>query len=188
MKCFNHVDQDAVATCQVCGKGLCHECASKYTPCMCDECAAAQVEMEEAREVNYKKAAKAEYKARRKYEKKEAGAYLAAKWRSNIAIGFVAAIIGTVIFWMFPLHQAPLSESGTLVPLGIIAVSFFGLPFGWRFLTYLEGLLPGLFFSIVLAIVFFFIKFFIAWAIGFPVFLIQLLIYIIKRIAVAISG
>ncbi len=187
MKCFNHVDLDAVATCQVCGKGLSHDCAAKYTPCMCDECASAQEEMEAAREVNYKKAAKAEYKARRKYEKKEAGAYLAAMWRSNIAIGFVAAIIGTVIFWMFPMEQPPLNNGSTLLALGFIAVSFFGLPFGWRFLTYLEGLLPGIFFSIMIAIVFFFIKFFIAWAIGFPVFLVQLLIYIIKRIAVAAS-
>lgn len=37
-KCFNHPDQDAVATCQKCGKGLCRECAAKYMPCMCDAC------------------------------------------------------------------------------------------------------------------------------------------------------
>lgn len=38
MKCFNHEDREAVASCQKCGKGLCKECASKYTPCLCDEC------------------------------------------------------------------------------------------------------------------------------------------------------
>ena len=91
MKCFNHVDLDAVATCQVCGKGLCHDCAAKYTPCMCDSCAAAQVQLAEESEINYEKAAKAEYKARRKYEKKEAGRYLSEQWRANTAIGFVAA-------------------------------------------------------------------------------------------------
>ena len=38
MKCFNHEDREAAATCQRCGKGLCRACASKYTPCLCDEC------------------------------------------------------------------------------------------------------------------------------------------------------
>lgn len=38
MKCFNHEDREAAATCQRCGKGLCRECASKYTPCLCDDC------------------------------------------------------------------------------------------------------------------------------------------------------
>jgi len=187
MKCFNHVDLDAVATCQVCGKGLCHDCAAKYTPCMCDSCAAAQVQLAEESEINYEKAAKAEYKARRKYEKKEAGRYLSEQWRANTAIGFVAAAIGTFIFWKFAMKSPALTESSTLFTLALMAVSFFGLPFGWRFLNYLESLLPALFCSVILAIVLFFVKFFIAWAIGFPVFLVMLLIYIIKRIAVAAS-
>ena len=41
MKCFYHEDREAAATCQRCGKGLCRECAAKYTPCLCDECFAA---------------------------------------------------------------------------------------------------------------------------------------------------
>ncbi len=39
MKCFNHPEREAVATCQKCGKGLCKECAEKHTPCLCDSCA-----------------------------------------------------------------------------------------------------------------------------------------------------
>ncbi len=39
MKCFHHSEQDAVATCQKCGKGLCRKCAEEYTPCLCDSCA-----------------------------------------------------------------------------------------------------------------------------------------------------
>ena len=39
MKCFYHEKKDAVGTCQNCGKGLCKECAGKYTPCLCDDCA-----------------------------------------------------------------------------------------------------------------------------------------------------
>lgn len=29
MKCFNHTEREAVATCQKCGKSLCKECAGK---------------------------------------------------------------------------------------------------------------------------------------------------------------
>ena len=38
MKCFYHEDREAAATYQRCGKGLCRECAAKYTPCLCDDC------------------------------------------------------------------------------------------------------------------------------------------------------
>ena len=38
MKCYFHPEEEAVATCQHCGKSLCKECASKYTPCLCDQC------------------------------------------------------------------------------------------------------------------------------------------------------
>lgn len=42
MKCFNHTDVEAVATCVDCGKSLCKECASRYEPILCDSCAAAR--------------------------------------------------------------------------------------------------------------------------------------------------
>ena len=38
MNCYNHTDQPAVATCIDCGKGLCSECAHKYTDPICDSC------------------------------------------------------------------------------------------------------------------------------------------------------
>lgn len=38
MKCYNHPERDAVATCSVCGRGLCKECTDKYTPIMCEKC------------------------------------------------------------------------------------------------------------------------------------------------------
>ena len=38
MKCYYHNDREATAMCRRCGKGLCTECASKHTPCMCDDC------------------------------------------------------------------------------------------------------------------------------------------------------
>ncbi len=39
MKCFYHSDTDAVANCSTnCGKSLCQECASCFTPILCREC------------------------------------------------------------------------------------------------------------------------------------------------------
>ena len=38
MNCYNHIDQPAVGTCIDCGKGLCSECAHKYTNPICDSC------------------------------------------------------------------------------------------------------------------------------------------------------
>lgn len=38
MKCFNHNDREATATCSMCGKFLCTECASQYNPPLCTEC------------------------------------------------------------------------------------------------------------------------------------------------------
>lgn len=37
MKCYVHTDRDATASCR-CGKGLCSECARKYSTPTCDEC------------------------------------------------------------------------------------------------------------------------------------------------------
>lgn len=36
--CYNHPDRPAVAQCEECHKGLCRECASLYTPILCDSC------------------------------------------------------------------------------------------------------------------------------------------------------
>jgi hypothetical protein len=41
MKCFNHSEKDAVATCMGCGKALCHECCPSpaQSPFVCsDQC------------------------------------------------------------------------------------------------------------------------------------------------------
>lgn len=41
MKCAGHVELDAVGTCNACGKGLCPECVSIFTPPLCGNCALA---------------------------------------------------------------------------------------------------------------------------------------------------
>lgn len=38
MKCFNHIDLDATATCQECGKGLCINCSSRFNVILCEGC------------------------------------------------------------------------------------------------------------------------------------------------------
>lgn len=38
MKCAYHIERDAVATCSVCGRGLCQECANKINPPQCLGC------------------------------------------------------------------------------------------------------------------------------------------------------
>ena len=39
MKCFYHPDRDAVGQCVECSRGLCSECAGKWEPPHCDNCA-----------------------------------------------------------------------------------------------------------------------------------------------------
>ena len=43
MKCYYHPNREIVATCTECGKGLCKECASKWEPTLCDDCAKSRI-------------------------------------------------------------------------------------------------------------------------------------------------
>lgn len=38
MKCFNHIDMDATATCNNCSKGLCSKCSSRFSLMLCESC------------------------------------------------------------------------------------------------------------------------------------------------------
>lgn len=38
MKCATHPGNDAVATCQICGRGLCLECSKRFNVMKCAEC------------------------------------------------------------------------------------------------------------------------------------------------------
>ena len=42
MKCFEHYNRDAVATCVDCGKALCPACAGKFTIPLCNQCASSR--------------------------------------------------------------------------------------------------------------------------------------------------
>lgn len=41
MKCAQHVELDVVGTCNTCGRGLCSDCVSIFTPPLCGNCALA---------------------------------------------------------------------------------------------------------------------------------------------------
>lgn len=44
MKCYYHPEQEIVATCTECGRGLCKACASKWEPILCDDCAKLRID------------------------------------------------------------------------------------------------------------------------------------------------
>lgn len=124
MKCFIHVDQDAVASCQKCGKGLCKECASKHTPCMCEECFS-MIENEK----NLQEQA-AEEERKEKYKKSLVDT------RSE----FITSVIFGVL-WAIFLNYC-------LIELNFFKSLFYGisLVFGWKLLTYWQGnLFDGVF-------------------------------------------
>ena len=123
MKCYNHIELDAVATCQLCGKALCRACAAKYSPCMCDECADAV-----RREAEYlSQAEEIELKAR---------------YRDTLIDTrgeFVRACLkGLLIaFLVFGFYHVQIGDSFG-ESLAFATFCFFA-PFGWRFLTYLQS-------------------------------------------------
>lgn len=51
MKCAYHYDRNAVATCKVCGKGLCQECADLISPPQCVGCFKNNLEAEKSKVV-----------------------------------------------------------------------------------------------------------------------------------------
>lgn len=38
MECINHPGTAAAGTCQICGKGLCAQCVSRFSPPLCEAC------------------------------------------------------------------------------------------------------------------------------------------------------
>ena len=116
MKCFNHEDREAVATCQHCGKALCKACASKYTPCLCDECFQALQE-----EAHAQRVAAAEG---RRQSRLEQMSFSAGDLILNCVLGAVLTILAAVA-------NAD-NEYYSLLELAPLAPLFFCFPAGWR--------------------------------------------------------
>lgn len=125
MKCFNHTEREAVATCQKCGKGLCKECAEKYTPCMCDTCA------EQTRKNQQQQAQNREEQRKQKY--KDALVDTRGEFISTVLIGIVLSI--ALIIWLRDDTDGFIDYVSAFI-IGIC------IPFGWKFLTYLQSFIP----------------------------------------------
>ncbi len=168
MKCFNHMERDAVAACQKCGKGLCKECAEKYTPCLCDACAA------KAGRERRQQAQSREEQRRQKY--KDA---LVDTRSEFIKIAMIGILVGIFFVWWEATHGS--SDSGFLDYIGL----FFGafcIPFGWKFLTYLQSFVPvSLIGTFWFWIIYIAVKAFLSVFAGIPAFIYQLVKTIITQ-------
>jgi len=158
MKCFNHTDREAVATCQRCGKGLCKECASKYTPCMCEECATALQQERQQQAISKEEQRKKKYKAALVDTRSEFIKTLVI----GILLGAVLAFI-TVTGEAFDFFNV----------LFIFAVGLCA-PFGWKLLTYIQSFFPVVIIGTLLFwILWLAVKIVISFYIGIPAFIFQ---------------
>lgn len=127
MKCFNHPEREAVATCQKCGKGLCRECAEKYTPCMCEPCAV-QTQCDKQQQAQNKE-------EQRKQKYKNA---LVDTRSEFIKTSIIGIIVGLLWVWFMKSQNSEMT-------FGECASDFFMgfcIPFGWKVLTYLQSFIP----------------------------------------------
>ena len=122
MKCFNHTEREAVATCQKCGKGLCKECAEKYTPCMCDTCA------EQTRKNQQQQAQNKEEQRKQKY--KDALVDTRSEFITTVIIGVVLSIV--LIIWLR-------DDTDGFIDYVFFFIIGICIPFGLKFLTYLQS-------------------------------------------------
>lgn len=118
MKCYYHEQREAVATCQHCGKALCRECASHYTPCLCEDCA--QILREQKAQQTRTEA--------EKHRKK----YMATL--TDTRSGFLrrcvyGVIISLLLSLLFLWSGSPMDDVVSFAWL------WFFIPFGWRALT-----------------------------------------------------
>lgn len=159
MKCFNHPDQEAVATCQKCGKGLCRECAGKHSPCLCDDCAA---------QIQRDKQAQARNKEEEKKQKyKDALVDTRSEFVKTVAQGIV---IGLIWGW----YSFTREYNTTADAVGQFVIAFF-VPFGWKVLTYLQSFIPlTLFGTWWFWLIYGIVKAFISIFVGIPAFIFQL--------------
>ena len=135
MKCYFHEDRETVATCKRCGKGLCKECASKYTPCLCDSCFSAIQQEKEAQT--------------QRTESDRKRRHIAALVDTRAEF-LKTALVG-IALGIFLLYIRMQSSDVTGMELGdkIVTLGFalglgFCLPFGWNFVTYLQSRIGSL--------------------------------------------
>lgn len=127
MKCFNHTDREAVATCQHCGKGLCRECAAEYTPCLCEACAQLLRQEQASR-------ARAE-----KHDRRQKYLNALVDTRSEFIRTCIYGVILAAVVCLISIQGVNPPGAGQLLSY---AVMCFFIPFGWKLLTYLQSFIP----------------------------------------------
>lgn len=161
MKCFNHIEREAVATCQKCGKGLCRECAGKHTPCLCDTCAA-QVQQNRQQQAQNRE-------EQRKQKYREALVDTRSEFLKTAVIG---VLVGILFVWQEAAHENV--NTGFIDYAGLFFAAFC-IPFGWKFFTYLQSFFPiSLFGTFWFWIIYIGIKAFLSAVVGIPAFFYQL--------------
>lgn len=161
MKCFNHTEREAVATCQKCGKGLCRECAEKHTPCLCDTCAT-RIQRSEQQQAQNKE-------EQRKQKYRDALVDTRSEFIKTAVIGI---LVGIFFVW-WDSKEGLNVESGLFYYVGLFFVAFC-IPFGWKFLTYLQSFVPvSLFGTFWFWFVYIAIKVFLSAFVGIPAFIYQ---------------
>ena len=161
MKCFNHPEREAVATCQKCGKGLCKECAEKHTPCLCDSCAV-QIQRDRQQQAQNKE-------EQRKQKYKNALVDTRSEFIRTTVIGIVVSIL---FVWFMKSEHADLTfaDCAGYFFLGIC------VPFGWKLLTYLQSFFPlSIFGTFWFWIIWGVVKLALSMIIGIPAFIYQLI-------------
>lgn len=163
MRCFNHPEREAVATCQKCGKGLCKECAEKYTPCMCDSCAT-QTQRDRQQQAKNKE-------EQRKQKYRDALVDSRSEFITTTVIGI---IVGIVFLWFMTKSNYAPDESSFV---DCVSYFFLGIcvPFGWKFLTYLQSFFPlSIFGTFWFWIIYGAVKLILSMIVGIPAFFFQL--------------
>ena len=165
MRCFNHPEQEAVATCQKCGKGLCRECAEKYTPCLCDACVDL-IQREQRQEAKNQ-----EDQRRQKYK-----AALVDTRNEFIKTALIGVVLG--LFFVYIMVY-----DGQSIPMYVFAMCVgFCVPFGWKFLTYLQSFFPlTVFGTIVFWIVWCAVKLVLSIYVGVPALIYQVVKTIVTQ-------
>lgn len=141
MRCFYHPDRDAVAQCVDCGRGLCHECASKWNPPTCDGCGVSYAEIAKKR--------------------------LALIRGFGIA-GIICGIIGCVITLVVSSDSSsfnPLVVVFAILMMPLFAYEYAAIPVGWAKLNKITSRM-FLFLPILGWVIYFTIKFTLSGIVG----------------------
>lgn len=159
MNCFNHIEENAVASCQDCQKGLCNECASLYTFPICTQCNS----------------------QRKQFQKKVI-------YKELLLMFVFGCILYYLLLQIYTPVNSSLLEGGIFEKVFLVVSGFYlggALIAGWKTLTYIT---PNIFLFLPLVgwLIYFIVKFLLSIAVGLVMFPVRLFrnfrkIYLLNR-------